>query len=68
MNHTALVLAILFIRVASFAAEPLRLATFDVDATPPLGSAMAYDPVKILVEVFRYFTRLVNLAVGKFFL
>lgn len=30
----------------SWAAEPLRLVTFDVDATPPLGSAMAYDPVK----------------------
>jgi hypothetical protein len=28
------------------AAEQLRLVTFDVDATPPLGSAMAYDPVK----------------------
>ena len=28
------------------AAEALRLVTFDVDATPPLGSAMAYDPVK----------------------
>ncbi len=28
------------------AAEPVRIATFDVDATPPLGSAMAYDPVK----------------------
>jgi len=24
----------------------LRLATFDVDATPPLGSMMSYDPVK----------------------
>src|SRR2546423_9577361 len=23
----------------------LRLATFDVDATPPIGSHMAYDPV-----------------------
>ena len=31
---------------SSFATEPLRLATFDIDATPPLGSAMAYDPVK----------------------
>src|SRR5216117_1621743 len=38
--------------VASFqlaAAEtnstPLRIATFDVDATPPVGSHMAYDPV-----------------------
>jgi hypothetical protein len=27
--------------------EPaVRLATFDVDATPPVGSAMAYDPVR----------------------
>ncbi len=24
---------------------PLRLSTFDVDATPPIGSMMAYDPV-----------------------
>src|SRR5215510_14461654 len=39
---------------ASFAAETvasqrshsgLRLATFDIDATPPIGSHMAYDPV-----------------------
>src|SRR6266404_4842793 len=36
-----------------FAAEPgagprpagLRLAIFDIDATPPVGSQMAYDPV-----------------------
>src|SRR5260221_7952038 len=38
-----------------FAADPpvppelkpaeLRLATFDIDATPPIGSFMAYDPV-----------------------
>ncbi len=27
------------------AAVELRLATFDVDATPPVGSMMAYDPV-----------------------
>src|SRR6185295_5671621 len=26
-------------------APTLRLATFDVDATPPVGSLMAYDPV-----------------------
>ena len=25
--------------------KPLRIATFDVDATPPLGYMMAYDPV-----------------------
>ena len=29
----------------------LRLATFDVDATPPVGSAMAYDPCKRLGEM-----------------
>ncbi len=36
---------------SSFAADPLRLATFDVDATPSLGSAMAYDPVKRVDEM-----------------
>jgi len=30
----------------SFAAEPLRIAPFDVDASPPIGSPMAYDPTK----------------------
>lgn len=29
----------------SSAAAPLRVATFDVDATPPVGNVMAYDPV-----------------------
>lgn len=29
----------------------VKIATFDVDATPPLGSAMAYDPVKRLGEL-----------------
>jgi hypothetical protein len=29
----------------------LKLAVFDVDATPPLGSAMAYDPVKRIDEL-----------------
>src|SRR5436190_7998387 len=24
---------------------PFRIATFDIDATPPIGSLMAYDPV-----------------------
>lgn len=34
------------------AAEPtIKLAVFDVDATPPLGSAMAYDPVKRIDEL-----------------
>jgi hypothetical protein len=29
----------------------LRLATFDIDVTPPVGSTMAYDPVKRLSEM-----------------
>ncbi len=33
------------------APSALKVATFDVDATPPLGSAMAYDPVKRLDEL-----------------
>ena len=32
-------------------AEPVKVATFDVDATPPLGAAMAYDPVKRLDDL-----------------
>lgn len=42
---------LLLLILSSFAAEPLRLATFDVDATPSLGSAMAYDPVKRVDEM-----------------
>ena len=41
-------LAVLFssaLGVFGAAAEPLRVATFDVDATPPVGYMMAYDPV-----------------------
>jgi hypothetical protein len=38
--------------VTIHASEPLiKLAVFDVDATPPLGSAMAYDPVRRLDEL-----------------
>src|SRR6187431_2202255 len=33
------------------AVPAIKVATFDVDATPPLGSAMAYDPVKRLDEL-----------------
>ena len=42
---------LLLLILSSFAAEPLRLATFEVDATPSLGSAMAYDPVKRVDEM-----------------
>ena len=42
---------LLFIRLNALAAEPIRVASFDADATPPLGSAMAYDPVNRLDEL-----------------
>ena len=32
-------------------ADALKIATFDVDATPPLGAPMAYDPVRRLDEM-----------------
>ena len=33
------------------AADPIKVATFDVDATPPLGSAMAYGPALRIDEL-----------------
>jgi len=36
---------------AALQAEGLRLAVFDVDVTPPIGSMMAYDPVKAQGEL-----------------
>jgi hypothetical protein len=48
------------------AAPPaLKVATFDVDATPPLGSAMAYDPVKRLDELTLRCRGIVILGAGK---
>ncbi|MDA1211591.1 MAG: hypothetical protein O2955_03695 [Planctomycetota bacterium] len=32
--------------LSSVAGEALRVGTFDIDASPPIGSMMAYDPVK----------------------
>src|SRR5436190_13749016 len=34
-----------FVSFCGVVAADLRLATFDIDATPPIGSFMAYDPV-----------------------
>jgi len=50
MNPTRLLTALLSFAAVGFA-EPVKVATFDVDATPPLGSAMAYDPVKRLDDL-----------------
>lgn len=37
--------ALLAFPLASLDAAPLKVSVFDVDATPPVGSMMAYDPV-----------------------
>ena len=43
---------LLALPAALIASEPaVKLAMFDVDATPPVGSAMAYDPVKRIDEL-----------------
>ena len=40
-------LLMLFLSAAATeAAQPLRIGMFDVDASPPVGSPMAYDPTK----------------------
>ncbi len=43
----------------------IKVATFDVDATPPLGSAMAYDPVKRLDELTLRCRGIVILGAGQ---
>jgi hypothetical protein len=47
MLRIALILVALTCVIATrtSAAEPLRVGTFDIDATPPVGTMMAYDPV-----------------------
>jgi hypothetical protein len=52
MKH-ALITALVFITssAAWLARAEVKVATFDVDATPPLGSAMAYDSVKRLDDL-----------------
>jgi hypothetical protein len=48
---TCILLSVYSLCSMASSAEPVRVATFDVDATPPLGSAMAYDVVKRLDEL-----------------
>ncbi|MFM8903727.1 MAG: hypothetical protein ACKOIB_00505 [Verrucomicrobiota bacterium] len=48
---TARILSALLSLTAGLLAGPVKVATFDVDATPPLGSPMAYDVVKRLDEM-----------------
>lgn len=39
-------LAVCYVNPNVDAAEPLQIATFNVDASPPVGAPLAYDPVK----------------------
>jgi hypothetical protein len=47
------------------AAPAIKVATFDVDATPPVGAAMAYDPVKRLDELTLRCRGVVIIGAGK---
>lgn len=53
------------ISLRALAADGIHLATFDVDATPPLGSALAYDPVKRLDELTLRCRGIVLLGAGE---
>src|SRR5439155_19950111 len=51
---------------ADRAAPPgIQVATFDVDATPPVGTAMAYDPVKRHDELTLRCRGIVIIGAGK---
>ncbi|WP_435011594.1 hypothetical protein P12x_002910 [Tundrisphaera lichenicola] len=45
-----LVVSLAVVQSESRAETPLKVATFAVDATPPIGSPMAYDPTKGVVH------------------
>ncbi len=55
----------LLLSLTALAQDALKLATFDVDATPPLGSDMAYDPVKRLDELTLRCRGIVLLGAGQ---
>ncbi len=47
MSRLLVVVLFCFLGVGgSIAAEPLRVGVFDVDASPPIGSPLAYDPTE----------------------
>ena len=45
LRRLARLIALSLVLCGFLRADALKLATFDVDATPPIGSRMAYDPV-----------------------
>jgi len=60
-----LVMAMASLAAHAADAPAIRIATFDVDATPPVGSAMAYDPVKRLDELTLRCRGIVLLGAGQ---
>jgi len=60
-----IVASLLLVALAGWAQPAIRIATFDVDATPSLGSAMAYDPVKRLDELTLRCRGIVLLGAGQ---
>lgn len=66
MKPILIAIAILSLTPLAVLAEAdLKLATFDVDATPPLGAAMAYDPVKRLDDLTLRCRGIVILGAGQ---
>jgi len=65
MNRILVPVFLWLVSTFAMAQDALKLATFDVDATPPLGSAMAYDPVKRVDEMTLRCRGIVLLGAGE---
>src|SRR5690348_2802868 len=69
MRHLKRYLLLLIVTLAPLhgaeSSNSLRVATFDVDATPPIGSMMAYDPVTNKWDLGLRARGLVLLGAGK---
>lgn len=59
-----LILVALFVCIPTMASEALEVAVFEVDASPPVGSPLAYDPT-IAVEAPLSFRGLVLMGQGE---
>jgi len=53
MKTSLLAIVLTVVCSHSKAAEPIQVGVFDVDASPPVGSPMAYDPVKAVTTPLR---------------
>lgn len=62
---TTYAILLLTVAVAPFLRADVRVVPFDVDATPPVGSAMAYDPVRRVDELSLRCRGIVLLGAGR---